>query len=274
MTASPMSGWWSSTTSATSLSGTAGRCASGPRPAARSVGVDDRQDVTDDEPLVRRVDEAAGADDRAGRVLQQAGVERVGGRLHDLVERDASVGAAAPGSTWTWSMLQLLAPDRRRWRRRARCSSRGRIVQYAIIDMSIRDTVSDDMPIFMTRLVAESGWIMNGGAAHVGSDGVTRRRRSCDELAGPEQVRPGLEDQHDLRQLDDRLRAHDVEALDAGERLLERHGDERSTSSADSPRQSSGSRPAAARTPGTRRRACPAPAPRRRSSCPPRRRPR
>jgi hypothetical protein len=47
--------------------------------------------------------------------------------------------------------------------------SRARIFQYAVIDRSITDLVSDVTPIFMTRLVDESGWIMNGGLAHLGS---------------------------------------------------------------------------------------------------------
>ena len=46
--------------------------------------------------------------------------------------------------------------------------SRGRIVQYEIIDMSMSETSSEVMPILRTRLVADSGWIMNGGAAQVG----------------------------------------------------------------------------------------------------------
>jgi hypothetical protein len=45
--------------------------------------------------------------------------------------------------------------------------------------MSITDTVFDEMPIFITRLVAETGWIMNGGAAHVGNVGTIVATRSC-----------------------------------------------------------------------------------------------
>src|SRR6478672_8934075 len=44
--------------------------------------------------------------------------------------------------------------------------------------MSMTDIELDDMPIFMTRLVADTGGIMNGGAAHVGKDGVTLSIRS------------------------------------------------------------------------------------------------
>jgi len=35
--------------------------------------------------------------------------------------------------------------------------------------MLIWDTESELSPIFMTRLVADSGWSMTGGAAQVGS---------------------------------------------------------------------------------------------------------
>jgi hypothetical protein len=44
--------------------------------------------------------------------------------------------------------------------------------------MSISDISSDVRPIFMTRLVADSGWIMNGGADQLGSLGVTVATRS------------------------------------------------------------------------------------------------
>ena len=78
----------------------------------------------------------------------------------------------------------------------------------------------------MTRLVAESGCIMTGGAAQVGSVGVTVAMPLLDELAGLEQVGARLEDQLDRRELGHRLRAQIVEPGDAVERLLERDGDE------------------------------------------------
>jgi len=37
---------------------------------------------------------------------------------------------------------------------------------------------SEEIPIFITRLVAESGCSMTGGAAHVGKVGATRLMRS------------------------------------------------------------------------------------------------
>jgi hypothetical protein len=47
-----------------------------------------------------------------------------------------------------------------------------------MLDRSSRSTVSDESPIFITRLVAESGCIMNGGLAQVGSVPVTPLMRS------------------------------------------------------------------------------------------------
>ena len=48
--------------------------------------------------------------------------------------------------------------------------------------MSISERLSDVRPIFITRLVDESGWIITGGAAQVGSCGVivpTRSSTTC-----------------------------------------------------------------------------------------------
>ena len=58
-------------------------------------------------------------------------------------------------------------------------SRRARIFQYAIVDSSIIDTLSDLMPIFIARLVADRGWIMNGGDAQFGRVGVAVAMRSC-----------------------------------------------------------------------------------------------
>ena len=71
-------------------------------------------------------------------------------------------------------------------------SSRGRIVQYEIIDMSICDTSSELSPIFMTRLVADSGWSITGGAAQVGSDGVIWASRSATSWRALSSFVPGL----------------------------------------------------------------------------------
>ena len=82
------------------------------------------------------------------------------------------------GMAWTASMSSC-SPQIAMLATPGTLSSRGRIVQYEIIDMSICDTVSELMPIFMTRLVADSGWSITGGAAHVGSDGVIWASRSA-----------------------------------------------------------------------------------------------
>jgi hypothetical protein len=47
------------------------------------------------------------------------------------------------------------------------------------MDIAISDWSFDDMPIFMTRLVADSGGSITGGAAHVGRLGVAVASRSC-----------------------------------------------------------------------------------------------
>src|SRR6478609_3712521 len=46
------------------------------------------------------------------------------------------------------------------------------------MDISIRDRFEDVMPIFITRLVEDSGCSMTGGAAHVGRAAVTAAIRS------------------------------------------------------------------------------------------------
>ena len=67
------------------------------------------------------------------------------------------------------------------------------------------------MPIFMIRLVEDSGGIMKGGAAHVGRVLVASAIRSLDQLPCADLVDAGLEDQHDRRQLRHRLRPHHVD---------------------------------------------------------------
>src|SRR5919204_4608597 len=48
-----------------------------------------------------------------------------------------------------------------------------------MFDSSVRSNLSDETPIFMIRLVDDSGGIMNGGLAQLGSVGVTCATRSC-----------------------------------------------------------------------------------------------
>ena len=60
--------------------------------------------------------------------------------------------------------------------------------------MSRQATRVEESPIFMTRLVADTGGIMTGGAAQVGSVGITVAIRSCDQLPGLKQVGARLED--------------------------------------------------------------------------------
>ncbi len=58
-------------------------------------------------------------------------------------------------------------------------SKRARMVQYASMDRSITEWSGEVMPIFITRLVDDSGGIINGGAAHLGKLGVAIATRSA-----------------------------------------------------------------------------------------------
>src|SRR4029079_16622245 len=57
-------------------------------------------------------------------------------------------------------------------------SRRGLLFQYAVFDSCIRLSSFDDTPIFMIRLVDDSGGIIQGGLDHVGRVGVTCASRS------------------------------------------------------------------------------------------------
>ena len=130
ITASPVSGWWSVATSATSPMRSDGRPAPRRTTSARSVGRDDRQHVADPEPLVGRVDEPAGADEPALARLQDA--RRRGPRRSTSItwSSDTSLPLELlrldlrPASG-----LDALAPDRRRSPRPGTRSSRARIFQ-------------------------------------------------------------------------------------------------------------------------------------------------
>src|SRR6266516_5393005 len=76
-------------------------------------------------------------------------------------------GCACTVMSWSRSfqMATLATPGTR--------SSRARIVQYAVIDISISEWFFDVMPICMARPVAETGASMTGGAAQVGRLGDT-----------------------------------------------------------------------------------------------------
>jgi len=105
-------------------------------------------------------------------------------------------------------------------------SSRARIVQYEIIDISISDRLSEESPIFMTRLVDETGWSMTGGAAQVGSVGTTDSIRSDTSCRACSRSVPGLK-----RSSMEESWAIDLDRsrVDPGypaERVLHRYGDQ------------------------------------------------
>ena len=104
--------------------------------------------------------------------------------LHDLVERDAVLGQPL-GIDLDLDLLEPLAPDRHvRDTGHAQEARADRPVgDHRQVDQ--RDRPSDDSPIFITRLVAESGCIMNGGARPRWQVGVTVRDPLLDQLASP-----------------------------------------------------------------------------------------
>ena len=132
------------------------------------------------------------------REPQQAGVERVRGHRHDLLQRDARACGAAPDRPGRGAS-SCARPRSATFATPGTRSSRARIVPvggHRQVDEGVLG--SDVMPIFMTRLVADSGWIMTGGAAQVGSVGRDRRDPLRDQLPRSQQVGARLEDQLDL----------------------------------------------------------------------------
>jgi DNA-binding NarL/FixJ family response regulator len=71
-------------------------------------------------------------------------------------------------------------------------SSRARIVQYAVMDISMREWSFEVIPICMARPVAETGASITGGAAQVGSVGDTMARRSWTSWRSLSRSVPGL----------------------------------------------------------------------------------
>src|SRR5437899_3922129 len=60
------------------------------------------------------------------------------------------------------------------------------------MDMSMSDHDLEESPIFMTRAVADTGWIMTGGAAQVGNVDVTVTTRSWTTCRAFRRSVPGL----------------------------------------------------------------------------------
>ena len=89
------------------------------------------------------------------------------------------------------------------------------------------DIVFEETPIFTTRAVVDAGGMMTGGAAHVGNDGRDRRDALLHELPRVQDVGARIELELDRRQLRHGLRAHEVQPVEAVERLLERDADQR-----------------------------------------------
>ena len=93
------------------------------------------------------------------------------------------------GSIWTVG-ISMRSPQIGTFATPGTRSSLALIFQYAVIDRSIRSS-SDPVvmsPIFMTRLVAESGWIMNGGLPTSGAS-ARSWRSARPPLPGGQQIR-------------------------------------------------------------------------------------
>ena len=74
--------------------------------------------------------------------------------------------------------------------------------QRARIPISIGETVFDERPTIMTRLVVESGWMMTGGLATFGIANDSARR-SCTSCRARRTSVPGLEREQNRRQARD-----------------------------------------------------------------------
>ena len=85
------------------------------------------------------------------------------------------------------------------------------------------DSVFDQTPIFMTRLVDDSGCKMTGGRATVGKlTGRLGDQPLLHELPNSQRVRSLLENQHDLRETEHRLGTHCLDVRQAVESVLDR----------------------------------------------------
>ena len=153
-----------------------------PRPAAptirsRSRAVVDGAAMRDREPLVRRVDEAAGL-----------GRHAVARRGDHLGRASRALACSRSGSTSTcscrsrWPQIATLATP-------GTAISRGRIVHSATVVMSICDSVFDVMPIFSARLSDESGDSSTGALRDRRQAAADARQPLLHELARLHQIR-------------------------------------------------------------------------------------
>ena len=267
MTASPMSGWWSSTTSATSPRRNGLPSRSSTRTWARSSGVDDRQDVPDPEPLVGvsmnpPVPIIAPSEYCSSPASRASAVT-----VHDLVERHVVAPSTAPDRPAP-AASACARPRSPRSPRRGRAAAGPDL------------PVGDHRQIHQRQLVRRQPDLHDPagrrqGLEHDRRGGPGRQRRRTPLRAAPapaaarEEVGPALEDEHDRRQ-----RGTDLERITSspGTPLSACSSGmviSSSTSVGGQPEaRRSGSPRAAARTRGRRPPACGAAARRRRTSSP------
>ena len=180
--------------------------------------------MPDAEALIGRLDEAAGPDHGALRELQDPHIQRVGGDLHDLIERHTAQPQSI-GVDLHLRHLDALPPDRH------------------VGDTRHAEQPCADRPIGNHRQVHQGDALRRHADLHHPTGGGDRRdddrwsrpgrqRREyaretfLDQLPCPHDVRAGLEQQLDRREIRDRLGAHQVQPVQAVEGLLQRHGDE------------------------------------------------
>jgi hypothetical protein len=180
--------------------------------------------VADIEAHPARLDEAALADERAVGEPQQPGVQRVAGRVHDLVQRHAVAGEL-PRVDLDVLLLQALAPD-------GDVRDPGH-AQQALADLP----VGDRRQLGRRDLVGRQPDLHDAARRRDGRHHERRRRERrqrrrdrghplLDELARAHLVRAAPEDELDRGQVGDRLGAQLLEPVDAVELLLERDRDE------------------------------------------------
>ena len=187
---------------------------------------DDREDVPDVEPLVRSVDESAGADLAGVRPADEASDVEVLGRL--LLKRDQRdvVGAQPLRIGLHLVLVEALAPDRD--------VRHARHAQQPGPDLP----VSDQGQVDERELVGGEPDLHDPARRREGLDHERRSRPArqsrrdgveplLHHLAGVHEVGPPLEEQSDVRELRNRLRANLLDARHSLKRLLQRNGDQR-----------------------------------------------
>ena len=193
---------------------------------------DDRQDVPDREPLVGGLEDPPVADDRPVRSSRSSpassDVRRGRPSPRRAIRRAAG---ASSGATWTCCCCSALPPDRDVGDAGDAQQPRPDLpVRRWSTDRS-RDTESEEIPMFITRRVADTGGIITGGAAQVGSVGRDGADSAPTPAGGPRADRSPARRAAGSTRAPPPTWSGRLEAGHAVQRLLERHGHETPRSS-------------------------------------------